>query len=142
MGLPPLIATTLSSATGWFSFGKLAAGTYQLQYTPPPSQSLKTGTTGLTAPSTVVAGQNLVAPQGYMVTTTPGVTLGSGPDSIVVGLSEDAYQGNAQFTVSVDGTQIGGTQTATAIQCFGQTELYTLDGSFGPGTHAITVSST
>ena len=30
-------------------------------------------------------------------------------------IAEAAYEGNAQFTVSVDGTQVGGTETATLL---------------------------
>ena len=40
---------------------------------------------------------------------TSSVTVGTGPDSLVLQVSEDAYKGDAQFTVSVDGKQIGGT---------------------------------
>ena len=41
-------------------------------------------------------------------------TIGSGSDSLVLRISQDAYQGSAQYTVSVDGKQIGGTLTAGA----------------------------
>ena len=70
----------------------------------------------------------------------PGVTLGTGPDAIVVGVSEDAWQGNAQFTLQVDGKQIGGMQTTTASHGAGQTQLFTLDGSFGVGVHMVTAT--
>jgi hypothetical protein len=43
----------------------------------------------------------------------PG-SYGSGPDTLAMTLSGDAYQGNAQFTVTVDGGRVGGTYTATA----------------------------
>ena len=135
-----VVATKVSDAGGWFSFAKLAAGTYQLLYAAPTGQSVKGGGTGLTAPMTVVAGQNLVATQGAMVTTDPGVTLGSGPDSLVVNLSEDNWLGNAHFTIAVDGKQIGGVQTATATHGIGQTQSYTLDGTFASGTNTVTVN--
>ena len=49
-------------------------------------------------------------------TTTPSpVSVGSGTDTLVLNMAEDPYQGDAQFTVSVDGKQIGGTQTTTAV---------------------------
>jgi hypothetical protein len=51
---------------------------------------------------------------------------------IVLHVSEDAFQGDAQFTVSVDGTQIGGVQTATALHSSGGVNIITLNGSFGP----------
>ncbi len=83
--------------------------------------------------------------QSFTVTVpanpTPSpVTLGAGPDSIVVDLSEDAYLGDAQFTISVDGQQIGGTQTATAQHALGQTQAFNLLGDFAPGTHDVTVN--
>jgi len=71
---------------------------------------------------------------------TGAVTIGDGPDSIVLGISEDTYQGNAQFTVSVDGVQVGGVQTATALHAFNQTQNFTVLGSFGAGPHAVAVS--
>ena len=70
----------------------------------------------------------------------PAITLGSGPDSIVLDVSEDAWQGDAQFTVSVDGHQIGGTETATASHAAGQTQALTLEGSFGATPHQVAVS--
>ena len=53
-----VIATTVSDASGAFSFSNLAAGTYQLEYTPPGGQTL--GSAGLT--------DSLTA----LVTTGPG----------------------------------------------------------------------
>ena len=67
------------------------------------------------------------------------VTLGSGPDTLALSVSEDAYQGDAQFTVSVDGSQIGATQTATASHASGQSQLFNVEGSFGPGQHTVSV---
>ena len=67
--------------------------------------------------------------------TSPGarrptpITFGTGPDSLVFQISEDAYangdgtsdaKGDATFTVSVDGKQIGGTFTAVASHAAGQ----------------------
>jgi beta-glucanase (GH16 family) len=39
---------------------------------------------------------------------------GSGPAALTLHVSNDAWDGNAQFTVSVDGQQVGGIQTVTA----------------------------
>ena len=68
------------------------------------------------------------------------VTIGSGPDTLALKVSEDAWQGNAQFTVSVDGQQIGGTQTATASHAAGQTQIFNVKGTFAAGNHTATVS--
>ena len=75
-------------------------------------------------------------------TTNPGAgaSLGSGPDSIVLNVSEDAYKGDAQYTVSVDGAQFGGTQTASASHAAGQTQAVTLHGAFGAGPHTVSVN--
>ena len=55
-------------------------------------------------------------------------------------VSEDAYGGDAQFTVSVDGTTIGGTRTATASHSAGATQAVDIPGNFGPGPHTIGVT--
>ena len=73
-------------------------------------------------------------------TTTPGpVSVGSGADTLVLQMAEDAYQGDAQFTVSVDGKQVGGTQTTTAIVGQGQSQEFDVHGNFGAGSHTVSV---
>ena len=67
------------------------------------------------------------------------VTLGSGPDTLAMLIAEDAWQGDAQFTISVNGKQIGGVQTATASQGAGQTQTFNVMGSFG-GSNIATVT--
>src|SRR5262249_34165093 len=47
--------------------------------------------------------------------STSGGTFGTGSDTLVLRLSEDAYLGNAQFTVAVDGKQVGGPLSVTAL---------------------------
>ena len=76
-------------------------------------------------------------------TTTPGpVSVGSGPDTIVLNMAEDPYQGDAQFTVAVDGNQVGGTQTTSAVVWQGQQQEFDVHGSFGGGNHTVTVTYT
>lgn len=76
-------------------------------------------------------------------TTTPApVSVGSGPDTLVLNMAEDPYLGDAQFTVSVDGKQIGGTQTTTAIVDQGQFQEFDVHGSFGSGSHSVSVDYT
>lgn len=41
-------------------------------------------------------------------------TAAAGQDSLALHMSEDAWRGDAQFTVSVDGRQVGGVNTVTA----------------------------
>ena len=68
------------------------------------------------------------------------VVLGSGPDVLALQVAEDAWQGDAQYTVSVDGTQVGGVQTATASHAAGATQTVDVMGSFAPGQHTATVN--
>lgn len=63
------------------------------------------------------------------------------PSSVLsVNVSEDAYQGDAQFSVSVDGKQVGGTYTATASHAAGQSASVAIAGSFGAGAHNVAVT--
>jgi hypothetical protein len=68
------------------------------------------------------------------------VTIGSGPDTLALQVSEDASNGDAQFTVSIDGQQIGGIQTATASHSMGQTQTFNVMGSFAQGLHGAEVN--
>ncbi len=71
---------------------------------------------------------------------TPTITLGSGPDTLALAINEDYYLGNAQFTVSVNGTQIGGTQTTTAIAGNGQSQTFDVQGTFSGASNTATVN--
>src|SRR5690242_18069901 len=88
---------------------------------------------------------NVTAPTGSTTSTTPtsttpvNTTIGSGPDQLKLAISEDAYQGDAQYNVFVDGQQIGGTQTAHASHAAGQSDQVTVQGSWGGGSHDVTV---
>ncbi len=73
--------------------------------------------------------------------STPApTTLGKGSDTVSLKISEDSWQGDAQFTISVDGSQIGGTQTAVASHAAGQDQTYNVLGNFGAGTHSVSVN--
>jgi hypothetical protein len=68
------------------------------------------------------------------------VTVGSGADTLDLKVSEDAWNGDAQFTVAVDGQQIGGTLTALASHAAGVAQDFLVNGNFGPGQHTATVA--
>ncbi|MGE4045480.1 MAG: carbohydrate-binding domain-containing protein [Acetobacteraceae bacterium] len=73
--------------------------------------------------------------------TSPGpVNVGSGPDRLTMRMSEDPYQGDAQFTLRVDGQQVGGVHTTTANSWMGQQQVFNFYGDWGSGAHTITVS--
>jgi beta-glucanase (GH16 family) len=73
-------------------------------------------------------------------TSSSAVTIGTGPDQLRLSLSEDAFNGDAEYTVSVDGTQIGGVQTAHALHSSGNSDLLLVQGNWGSGTHDIAVT--
>ena len=76
---------------------------------------------------------------GSSSTTSGSQTIGSGLDKLVLAISEDAYQGNAQYTVSVDGRQVTGTLTADASHAAGATDTVTIYGNWGVGNHTVGV---
>ncbi|MGE5537733.1 MAG: carbohydrate-binding domain-containing protein [Gemmatimonas sp.] len=64
----------------------------------------------------------------------------TGGTGVSVRVSEDAWTGDAQFVVKVDGVQVGGTQTATASHGAGQWQDIALAGTFPTGPHAIDIT--
>jgi hypothetical protein len=87
---------------------------------------------GLSVPS----GSVTPVPSGS-VTPAP-----SGSDTLVLNVADVPAGGvDAQFTVSVDGTQIGGVQTASASETAGGGQNITLTGNFGAaGPHDVTIN--
>ena len=68
------------------------------------------------------------------------VTTGTGTDTLVLGISEDAYQGDAQFTVAIDGKQLGGTFATTALHAAAVTQNFIFKGDWAIGAHTVTVN--
>ena len=68
------------------------------------------------------------------------VTTGTGSDTLVLSMSEDAYQGDAQFTVAIDGKQLGGTFTTTALHAAGVSQDFIFKGDWAIGPHTVTVN--
>ncbi len=66
--------------------------------------------------------------------------IGSGPDTLVLQLQQDAYQGSAQYTVSIDGTQVAGVQTASATRASGLFDTLTVQADLAPGNHTVAVN--
>ncbi|MBV8094557.1 MAG: right-handed parallel beta-helix repeat-containing protein [Acetobacteraceae bacterium] len=64
----------------------------------------------------------------------------AGPDTLTLSLSEDAFEGDAQFIVRLDGEQLGGPQSISASHAAGQTEDFTFHGNFGSGPHVVQVT--
>ena len=80
------------------------------------------------------------SPPPSIPTPLPTVPVGSGADTLDLQVNEDAWNGDAQFTVAVDGQQIGGTLTALASHAAGATQDFLVMGNFGPGQHTATVT--
>jgi beta-glucanase (GH16 family) len=75
-------------------------------------------------------------------TSTPATSTvtPTGPDTLVLSVSEDAWKGDAQFTVSVDGVSTGVTYTATASHGAGATQAITINGNWGASAKAVSVN--
>lgn len=86
---------------------------------------------GTTAPGT--GGQAPPPAAGEPVPTLPPVALsfGTGPDTLVLKIAQDYWQGSAQYTVTVDGEAYGGTLTASALRASGSVDTLTLRGDWG-----------
>lgn len=119
-GTVPLGTATLDGHGGWQLATTLAPGRH-----------------ALTATATDLAG-NVAAVDPPL--TVPDPAPAANPDLLVLQVSEDAYDGDAQFTVSVDGQQVGGIQTATASHRGGQWQSVALTGTFGNGPHTVGVN--
>lgn len=102
----------------------------------------------LTIPSASTGQSTSFDPSGGAASTPPAgsppsaisISLGSGSHSLLVKVSETAYLGDAQYTIKVDGQQIGGTQTAHASHTLGQSDQVTLHGNWAAGNHTATVT--
>jgi endoglucanase len=70
--------------------------------------------------------------------STPPAPISSGTDSLVLHLAEDAWNGDAQFTLDVDGKQIAGPTAVTTPHGSGF-EDFTFQGDFGAGPHAVAI---
>ncbi len=70
---------------------------------------------------------------------SPTPPSAAGSDTLVLSLSEDAWQGDAQAVVTVDGKAVGGTVTVTALHNQGRVQTVALSGQWGGGAHDIGV---
>ena len=68
------------------------------------------------------------------------VANAAAPDTVVFNVSEDAWNGDAQCVLTLDGVQLGGVQTVTALQALGTPQRLVFTGSFGPGPHTVGVT--
>ena len=72
----------------------------------------------------------------------PTVVTASGSNTLTLRLSEDAWRGDAQFKLAVDGELFGTPQTVFASHAKGEIQTFIFKGDFGPGQHKIAVTFT
>jgi hypothetical protein len=65
---------------------------------------------------------------------------GSGSDTIALNVSQDAWEGNAEFTVKVNGQQVGGDYSASALHSSGDAGTVLLKGDWGSGVNDVDVT--
>ncbi len=99
---------------------------------------------GLTAAQLVngpaaASGNTALASEPALVTTSPWLPAPTRA-GLVIYVSEDAWEGDAQFTISVDGQQVGGVNTATASHALGQSQAFAVGITLSTGTHEIGVT--
>jgi len=73
-------------------------------------------------------------------TSTSGTPSATGTDTLHLGVSEDAWQGDAQFSIAIDGKTIGNPLTATALHSDGASQDFSFSQALTAGTHDIAVS--
>jgi len=90
---------------------------------------------------------NSVSLDGQASASAPATLLGNGTAHLATGasplvlqLSEDAYQGDAQFTVAVDGKVLGGAQSVSASHGAGSVQNFAFGQAMAAGTHDVAVS--
>ncbi|MGD0109115.1 MAG: Ig-like domain-containing protein [Rhodopila sp.] len=118
-----------------------AAGAWSIT----PATALALGVQDFTATATDIAGNVSAASPvlALSVVAPPGTTSG-GSDTLSLNVAATAINGsakNAEFTVSVDGTQVGGVQTVTGLETAGGGQTINLTGNFGAaGPHTVAVT--
>lgn len=91
-------------------------------------------------PSGGSTGGSAPAPAPAPAPVPASIAIGNGADTLVLRVSQDAWQGDAQYTISVDGKQVGGTLTAKALQGSGVSDTVTVKGDWDIGPHSIAVT--
>ncbi len=96
----------------------------------------------LKGPGTV-SGSTMLTSEPALDTSSPITSSTVAPitSTLVLNMSEDAYKGDAQFIVKIDGMQLGGIYTTSASHSAGQSQAFTFTGiteTFSP--HDIAIS--
>jgi hypothetical protein len=98
---------------------------------------------GAAVTTTVTAAIKDTAGQSASATSTVTATQVAAPapavDTLALQMSEDAWKGDAEFTVSVDGKQVGGDYTASTLHSSGDAGTFLLTGDWGSGVNDVQV---
>ena len=86
-----------------------------------------------------VAANGGAAPVMVAPTVPVSTAMAAQRGVLVLDMSGTEYHGNAQFQVLVDGTVVGGTLTAMASHTAGQSQAFTVGGTYAPGPHTVQV---
>jgi hypothetical protein len=99
---------------------------------------------GAAVTTTVTAAIKDTAGETASATSTITATQAAAPtpaiDTLSLQMSEDAWEGNARFTVSVDGKQVGGDYAASTLHSSGDAGTVLLKGDWGSGVNDVQVS--
>jgi beta-glucanase (GH16 family)/glutaredoxin-related protein len=115
--------------------GSITMGTQVIAGTDASSNTASYGNNGLDPHAAVMAGNGTVA-----FDTSTGTSSGGTPPpspvpqsgTLSLRVSGDHYAGDPQFQVVVDGRQVGGTQSVTAVHANGQWQDISVSGDFDP----------
>jgi len=80
--------------------------------------------------------------RAYALNTTPPPPPSNSPHTLALLLSEDAWKGDARFTVRVDGAAIGSDIPVAASHTLGQTQEFDFQGAWAAGQHNIEIDLT
>ena len=113
-----------------------------LHLTAPATGSVYMPDTGSTSAVQSFSGTSLSFTAGAnvaLIKLSPSPVPAAGIDTLVVHASGDQWNGDPQFTVSVDGQQVGGPYDVSASHAAGQSQDFTITGDFA-NAHQVQVA--
>jgi endoglucanase len=118
----------------------VAAALHRLVFTTTANEVAPTAAVATTLTATIrdSAGETASAASTIIATQVPAVSPTA--DTIVLNMSEDHADGDAAFTVAVNGQQVGGAYQAHALHASGEAGTVALTGNWGSGVNDVEVS--